>query len=124
MLVGGRPETLVAIQAIRDSPILGHGSYPVDPKYLALKSRIQYEHGYSDSDDPEDIVDPVIPTHSHLTMAWVESGILGAFVGSMFLFWSAERYCSLAPRVHRWRRSIPTFWFGSFGIFSTPHSAA
>ena len=77
VLVGGRPETLVAIQAIRDSPILGHGSYPVDPKYLALKSRIQYEHGYSDSDDPEDIVDPVIPTHSHLTMAWVESGILG-----------------------------------------------
>jgi len=77
VLVGGRPETLVAIQAIRDSPILGHGSYPVDPKYLALRQDIQYEHGYSDSDDPEDIEDPVIPTHSHLTMAWVESGILG-----------------------------------------------
>jgi O-antigen ligase len=77
VLVGGRPETLVAIQAIRDSPILGHGSYPVDPKYLVLKQDIQYEHGYSDSDDPEEIVDPVIPTHSHLTMAWVESGILG-----------------------------------------------
>ncbi len=77
VLVGGRPETLVAIQAIRDSPILGHGSYPVDPKYLELKQDIQYEHGYSESDDPEDIKDPVIPTHSHLTMAWVESGILG-----------------------------------------------
>jgi O-antigen ligase len=75
--VGGRPETLVAIQAIRDSPILGHGSYPVDPKYLELKQDIQYVHGYSDSDSAEDIVDPVIPTHSHLTMAWVESGILG-----------------------------------------------
>jgi O-antigen ligase len=77
VLVGGRPETLVAIQAIRDSPILGHGSYPVDPKYLELKQDIQYVHGYSDSDSAEDIVDPVIPTHSHLTMAWVESGILG-----------------------------------------------
>ena len=77
VLVGGRPETLVAIRAIRDSPILGHGSYPVDPKYFALKQDIQYEHGYSDSDASEDVVDPVIPTHSHLTMAWVESGILG-----------------------------------------------
>jgi O-antigen ligase len=77
VLVGGRPETLVAIQAIRDSPIIGHGSYPVDPKYLQLKQDIQYEHGYTDSDEPEDIENPVIPTHSHLTMAWVESGILG-----------------------------------------------
>ncbi len=77
VLVGGRPETLVAIQAIRDSPILGHGSYPVERKYLEQRQDIQYEHGYSDSDDPEDNEDPVIPTHSHLTMAWVESGILG-----------------------------------------------
>ena len=77
VLVGGRPETLVALQAIRDSPILGHGSYPVDPKYFQMKQDIQYEHGYSDSDEPDESVDPVIPTHSHLTMAWVESGILG-----------------------------------------------
>ncbi len=77
VLVGGRPETLVAIQAIRDRPILGHGSYPIDPKYLELKQDIQYEHGYSDSDDSEDTANAVIPTHSHLTMAWVESGILG-----------------------------------------------
>jgi hypothetical protein len=85
VLVGGRPETLVAIQAIRDSPLIGHGSYPVDPKYLQLKQDIQYEHGYSDSDDPDDIGDPVIPTHSHLTMAWVESGILGGICWIYFL---------------------------------------
>jgi O-Antigen ligase len=77
VLFGGRPETLVALQAIRDSPFLGHGSYPVDRKYVELRQDIQYEHGYSDSDDPEDLEYPVIPTHSHLTMAWVESGILG-----------------------------------------------
>ncbi len=85
VLVGGRPETLVAIQAIRDSPFIGHGSYPVDPKYLQLKQDIQYEHGYSDSDDPEEIGDPVIPTHSHLTMAWVESGLLGGICWIYFL---------------------------------------
>jgi O-antigen ligase len=42
-----------------------------------LKQDIQYEHGYSDTDEPEEVEYPVIPTHSHLTMAWVEGGILG-----------------------------------------------
>ena len=77
VLVGGRPETLVAIQAIRDAPILGHGSFPYGQKYVQLKQDIQYEHGYSDSDEPIEEDYPVIPTHSHLTMAWVEGGILG-----------------------------------------------
>jgi len=77
VLVGGRPETLVAIQAIRDRPIIGHGSFPFEMKYLQLKQDIQYQHGYSDSDQAEDTETPVIPTHSHLTLAWVEGGILG-----------------------------------------------
>jgi len=81
VLVGGRPETLVAIQAIRDSPIIGHGSFAVDPKYLKLKQDIAYENGYSDTDEPEDVAVDAIPTHSHLTMAWVESGIFGG------IFW-------------------------------------
>jgi hypothetical protein len=83
ILVGGRPETLVAIQAIRDKPIIGHGSFPYGPKYLQLKQDIQYEHGYTDTDEPEEVQFPVIPTHSHLTMAWVESGILG---GACWIF--------------------------------------
>jgi hypothetical protein len=75
VLVGGRPETLVAIQAIRDNPIMGHGSFAFDPKYIALKQDLQYEYGYSESDETPD--EGGIPTHSHLTMAWVESGIFG-----------------------------------------------
>jgi hypothetical protein len=81
VLVGGRPETLVAIQAIQDSPIIGHGSFPFGPQYLQLEQDIQYEHGYSDTDEPEDVQFKVIPTHSHLTLGWVESGILGG------IFW-------------------------------------
>ncbi len=77
VLVGGRPETLVAIQAIRDSPIIGHGSFAVDPKYLKMKQDIAFENGYSETDSPEELEVDTIPTHSHLTMAWVESGILG-----------------------------------------------
>ncbi len=77
VLFGGRPETLVAIQAIRDSPFIGHGSFPYGPEYVQMRQDIQYEHGYSDSDVAEDPEYPVIPTHSHLTLAWVEGGILG-----------------------------------------------
>jgi O-antigen ligase len=80
VLVGGRPETLVAIQAIIDRPIIGHGSFPYDPKYLQLEQDIQYRHGYSDNDEANEELIPVIPTHSHLTMAWVESGILGGIL--------------------------------------------
>jgi O-antigen ligase len=80
VLFGGRPETLVAIQAIRDSPIIGHGSFAADEHYMELKQQLQYEYGYSDSDAPEEVEYPVIPTHSHLTMAWVESGILGGLL--------------------------------------------
>jgi O-antigen ligase len=78
VLFGGRPETLVAIQAIIDNPIIGHGSFAADPKYLALKQDLQYEYGYSDTDTPEE--EGGIPTHSHLTMAWVESGIFGGLL--------------------------------------------
>jgi O-antigen ligase len=77
VLFGGRPETLVAIQAIRDSPIIGHGSFAADQRYLDLKADLLYENGYSNTDEPDDIEGHGIPTHSHLTMAWVESGILG-----------------------------------------------
>jgi hypothetical protein len=77
VLFGGRPETLVAIQAIRDSPIIGHGSFAYGYKYVELKQDIMYKHGYSDTDDAEESVYPTIPTHSHLTLAWVEGGIFG-----------------------------------------------
>jgi hypothetical protein len=77
VLVGGRPETLVAIQAIRDSPIIGHGSFAYGLKYVQMRQDIQYEHGYSESDEADEVDYPTIPTHSHLTLAWVEGGILG-----------------------------------------------
>jgi hypothetical protein len=79
MIFGGRPEGLVAARAIMDSPILGHGSYAVDYKYYALLQEYQYRFGYAEGDESEDVEDPGIPTHSHLTMSWVEGGLLASF---------------------------------------------
>jgi len=80
IIFGGRPEGLVAIQAIMDSPFLGHGSYAVDSKYYVLLQEYRYKFGYVEGDDVDD-VDSGIPTHSHLTMSWVEGGALAS------LFW-------------------------------------
>jgi hypothetical protein len=100
VLVGGRPETLVAIQAIIDRPIIGHGSFPFELKYWQLKQDIQYEHGYSESDRAEETDAPVIPTHSHLTLAWVEGGILGGICWIYILILTVRgvlRLTSLRP---------------------------
>lgn len=86
VLIGARPEIPVALRAIADAPIFGHGSYAVDPKYQFLLQDFQYKYGYSGSDDPADIADPGIPTHSHLTMSWVEGGVLASFLFFYILY--------------------------------------
>lgn len=68
---GGRPEFQASLHAIADSPLLGHGSWPKDPKYL----------NYLDSGG-QILIDPtwqtgLIPTHSYITGAWVDAGVLG-----------------------------------------------
>jgi hypothetical protein len=79
VLVGGRPEILASSQAIIDSPILGHGSWAKDFKYVDLLtarlSSLNYEIGAAPSDVG------LIPAHSYLLGSWVWAGLLGG------LFW-------------------------------------
>lgn len=77
-LLGGRPEIQVSLQAVKDSPIVGYGSWPQDPKYLEMLINIQAEQGVVESDDMSAFETDYIPTHSHLMGAWVWAGILGA----------------------------------------------
>ena len=73
VFLGGRSELLVSTQAIADSPVLGHGSWARDPKYVLMLSDRLVSLGYQDiSTDPADIV--VIPAHSYLLGAWVKGG--------------------------------------------------
>jgi hypothetical protein len=73
MLVAGRSEVLGSIPAIIDSPIIGHGSWARDIRYvlirLATLERSGYEIGF---------IDDRIPTHSALLGAWVQAGMAGA----------------------------------------------
>ncbi|WP_158748687.1 hypothetical protein [Acidobacterium sp. S8] len=82
VLIGGRSEILVSARAVLDSPILGHGSYAKDMRYVEMLNDLRITYGYSDEEAEVDDADEsaLIPTHSHLMGAWVEAGILGAVV--------------------------------------------
>jgi hypothetical protein len=76
VLLGGRNEILATSQAIIDSPVIGHGSWAKDPKYKAILYDRLAELGYRNMGG--ELESDVIPSHSHLFGAWVESGIVGA----------------------------------------------
>tara|TARA_R110002110_G_scaffold415612_6_gene652162 strand:+ start:196035 stop:197591 length:1557 start_codon:yes stop_codon:yes gene_type:complete len=78
ILLGGRSEIFVSSQAVWDSPIIGHGSWAKNREYVSRiyeLERYGYDITYFASEEG------LIPTHSHLMGAWVESGIMGA------IFW-------------------------------------
>jgi hypothetical protein len=82
ILLGGRAEILVSSQAIKDSPIIGHGSWAKDIEYRKLYLELKKQLGYYVGDFQYLLQkSKLIPSHSHLFGAWVEAGILGA------LFW-------------------------------------
>jgi hypothetical protein len=79
-LQGGRSESLVSLEAIADSPIFGHGSWAKDPYYLQLLLVKMREAGLPSPGTFYSVgvkTEFLIPTHSYLFGAWVESGILG-----------------------------------------------
>ncbi len=83
LVMSGRGEIHASSRAIADSPLLGHGSWAKNAKYVKymlraadinlLDGRYYYELRHWDG---------LIPAHSYLLGAWVEAGVLGA------LFWS------------------------------------
>lgn len=79
LLIGGRQELLVSSLAIIDSPIIGHGSWAKDPMYTALLPELLLMYGYDEAQPVAYFYeDDLIPTHSFLFGAWVNSGLLGA----------------------------------------------
>lgn len=83
VLLGGRMESLASVQAIIDSPIIGHGSWAKDWKYVDILRANVVQRGYQDPGESE-MEMGLIPSHSFILGAWVESG----FVGAIFWFWA------------------------------------
>jgi O-antigen ligase len=82
ILLGGRPEILVSSRAILESPILGYGSWPKDPKYVEMLGDIRSQNGIPmNIETDEETKGGIIPSHSCIFGAWVAAGVLGT------LFW-------------------------------------
>lgn len=95
VLISARAENIASVRAILDSPVLGHGSWAKDPKYLRDLKRVLEERGLSVP--PYLLRSPLIPTHSHLFGSWVEAGVLGG----VFWLWCLVLVGSIVPRLHR-----------------------
>ncbi len=85
-LLAGRAEFIGALAAIKDSPIIGHGSWVRDWKGYKLRI-LEWLGAESELQSYYLVVRRkgtwYIPTHSHLWQAWVWHGFLGG------LFWMA-----------------------------------
>ncbi len=84
VLMGGRDEILVSIQAVVDSPIIGHGSWARDIYYVAMLRDLLEAKGTDVAFSGNIFDNDVIPAHSHLMGSWVESGVLGG----VFWIWA------------------------------------
>jgi hypothetical protein len=123
-LLGGRPEIQVSSRAVLDSPIIGHGSWAQDSRYVEMLFDIEIEQGVFDTSDMADFETNYIPTHSHLMGAWVWAGILGAAFWFYILWLTARatiRIAVLRPPLapaYAWL-AIGMFWqvmFSPFGL--------
>ncbi len=99
VLVGGRVELLGSIPAIYDSPILGHGSWARDLKYLIIERQALAMMGYKNAEDYSrvDAESGIIQTHSYFFGAWVSAGILGAVFWAWVFVLTAKMLLSVYP---------------------------
>ena len=82
VLLGGRGEIFSSALAIRDAPILGHGSWAMDTDYALQGQMTMGDLGYRPLAPDPQAAAGLIPSHSYLFGAWVDAGILGA------IFWA------------------------------------
>lgn len=78
VFLGGRHEILSSYKAISDAPILGHGSWAKNCKYIDYLNYQLYKLNY---EIIKEYGDCQIPSHSVILESWVNSGIFG------FIFW-------------------------------------
>lgn len=92
VLIAGRLDTVAGLYAVKDSPIIGHGSWALDTNgymYSALSD-------FGDSMTYEGTV--YIPSHSHIVGAWVDHGIAGfcCWLYVLWLIWIVFRQVGVA----------------------------
>lgn len=105
ILLGGRSESLISLQAIADAPFFGHGSWAESRQYY-----YQYLQRLDDIgrginwQTVNDQTDFLIPSHSMLLGSWVYHGVAA---GAFWIFILTLTLRAIA-RAIAWERAIPT----------------
>lgn len=117
ILLGGRSEILSSAQAVIDSPIIGHGSWAKDPKYVEMMVDILRQQGYEIQGEAQS---ELIASHSFILGTWVEAGILGA----IFWLWALVITARALIATHGANSAMaPLIAFVAFGLlWSIPFS--
>jgi hypothetical protein len=114
LLLGGRPEFAIGIQAALDRPIVGHGSWPKDLKYFEMLYDTMVENGAVGYDRNFDLeADGMIPSHSHIVSAWVWAGIAGLVFWAYMLWFVVQGIMQVAVQ----RPSLAPFYMWFFLSF-------
>jgi hypothetical protein len=113
LLIGGRSEILIGLEAAYDSPWLGHGSWAKDPEYVELYRETMELLGYGTGVHEESLDQEAnITAHSHILGAWVEAGIVGAIFWAWILMLGARAVIAS----YRRRHGIPLAAFCAFAL--------
>jgi hypothetical protein len=115
LLLGGRAEILSSSAAIFDSPIIGHGSWAKDDKYRAILEERLQDLDYGKTGESYNLETGLIPSHSYLLGAWVESGFFGTFIW----FWLFTLTLKQVPLLYNDRLKhpvIPLIIFFSYNM--------
>jgi hypothetical protein len=118
LIASGRPEIFVSSRAVADSPILGHGSWAKDPRYLEMQI------GSGAHPSATMLAQGLIPTHSYLMGAWVEAGFLGVPIW----LWTLFLVAGVLARCYRYDdRLVPLIAFVAFAlawnVFFSPYGS-
>jgi len=73
LLINGRAENYGSWLAIRDSPLVGWGSWAHGQRFVDATRNAVAPRPYTQLDD-------TIPVHSHLFWAWVDAGLFGTLI--------------------------------------------
>lgn len=93
----GRSELFVALAAIRESPLVGHGSWAEDA-YGQFAQLLALIKGWTNVYYSDWIV-----SHSVVLTAWMWGGVI-AFSGALIMYFSsARRAIAVIPHLDRWR---------------------
>ena len=128
VVVSSRSALVSAFYAIKDRPIIGHGSYPVDKdmkyrtKQLEFLNKFGYTRNIPNSEQMSHLFGKYIPAHSYLFNSMVTAGILGGAFWIFLTYFIAKNYANYSNYLPFIFHFCIIYYF--YSLFFSPWGAA